>query len=429
MRIGILGGGLTGLTLATLLQKYHDVEVLEASSSPGGLCRSFETNGFRGDYGGHILFSKDKDALAFLLNILQKNVHEVRRENRILYKEIFVKYPFENDLASLPAEERYNCLYNFLYNSSDSDGPVNLKEWIYSTFGKGIAEKYLLPYNQKIWKTLPEKLSISWVERIPKPPKEDVIKSALGIPTEGYTHQLYFYYPISGGIEALISAMAKNITIINNFRVISIHHNSSGWTAQNERGESCQYDQIVSTIPIFELFDAVEQVDPYIHSLVRKLRYNSIIVVLVCLSTPRRYNFSAIYVPDTNTIFHRICYMDYFSNQNSPEGCSSILAEITTNNKDDVAEMSEDQIRNVVVDNLVRLGLIDRKDVIDVCMKKQEYGYVVNDLEYEERLRTIHSYLNQIGLPFCGRFAEFRYLNMDACVRSAFEVVRKNFQS
>jgi len=65
MKIGILGGGLSGLAVANLLPG-HDVEVLESHSRPGGLCRSFEHNGFVGDYGGHILFGKDAQALAFL---------------------------------------------------------------------------------------------------------------------------------------------------------------------------------------------------------------------------------------------------------------------------------------------------------------------------------------------------------------------------
>ena len=63
--------------------------------------------------------------------------------------------------------------------------------------------------------------------------------------------------------------------------------------------------------------------------------------------------------------------------------------------------------------------------VIDVCVKRQEYGYVVNDLGYEERLQKIHEYLRQLDLPFCGRFGEFRYLNMDDCVSSAFKVAQE----
>ena len=37
---------------------------------------------------------------------------------------------------------------------------------------------------------------------------EDVIKAAVGVETEGYTHQLYFHYPAHGGIESLPRAMA-----------------------------------------------------------------------------------------------------------------------------------------------------------------------------------------------------------------------------
>ena len=33
-----------------------------------------------------------------------------------------------------------------------------------------------------------------WLREYSKPPKEDVIKSASGIETEGYKHQLYFNY-------------------------------------------------------------------------------------------------------------------------------------------------------------------------------------------------------------------------------------------
>ena len=37
------------------------------------------------------------------------------------------------------------------------------------TFGRGITEKYLVPYNRKIWKTEPKQMGVEWVELIPKP--------------------------------------------------------------------------------------------------------------------------------------------------------------------------------------------------------------------------------------------------------------------
>jgi len=214
MKIGILGGGLTGLTLAYLLKdKGYCVEVLEKEEYCGGLMRSIQEEGFTFDIGGsHVIFSKDKNILNFMLSLLNGNYVRRRRNAKILYKGRFVKYPFENGLADLPKEDNFECIYHFIKNlikreKGELTSPTNLKEWCYYNFGKGIAEKYLIPYNEKIWKYPLEKISLEWVERISNPSIEDIIKSALGIPTEGYTHQLYFYYPKYGGIQSLIKSI------------------------------------------------------------------------------------------------------------------------------------------------------------------------------------------------------------------------------
>jgi len=53
MKTAILGGGLSGLTLARLLyEKGEDVVVLEAEPAIGGLCRSKSEQGFAFDCGG-----------------------------------------------------------------------------------------------------------------------------------------------------------------------------------------------------------------------------------------------------------------------------------------------------------------------------------------------------------------------------------------
>src|SRR5207248_7282632 len=113
--------------------------------------------------------------------------------------------------------------------------------------GRGITERYLLPYNRKIWKRDPTQMGIEWVERVPRPPLEDVVKSALGIETEGYTHQLYFFYPRAGGIESLPRAFASQVRKLRTgYRVEKVRKTAHGWAVNDER----EYRTLVTTMPI-----------------------------------------------------------------------------------------------------------------------------------------------------------------------------------
>ncbi|MBV8820571.1 MAG: FAD-dependent oxidoreductase, partial [Acidobacteriaceae bacterium] len=257
-KTGILGGGLAGLTVAAHLE--GDCEVLEADERPGGHCQSVQEDGFTYDAGGpHIMFSRNQRTLDFMVSLLGDNVYRGRRNNKIFYKGRYVKYPFENGLNELEPQDRFECLYHYLKN--DHPAPSNFKDWMYHTFGTGLTEKYLLPYNEKIWKVAADQMSLDWVEgRVPKPPIEDVIKSAVGVETEGYTHQLYFYYPLHGGIESLPCGMAKRVANITTaFHVRSIRRTSSGWVVSNGQQERV-FERLVSTMPIHEMAEIVEGV-------------------------------------------------------------------------------------------------------------------------------------------------------------------------
>ncbi len=62
--IGVIGGGVTGLTAAyRLLQRGHAVRVFEASDATGGLVRTFEVNGEAIECFYHHLFASDSAAL------------------------------------------------------------------------------------------------------------------------------------------------------------------------------------------------------------------------------------------------------------------------------------------------------------------------------------------------------------------------------
>ncbi|HNY89856.1 MAG TPA: NAD(P)-binding protein, partial [Methanoregulaceae archaeon] len=116
MKTAILGGGLSGLTLARFLhERGEEIVVLEAEPEVGGLCRSRREGGFCFDTGGsHIIFSRDEEVLGFMLSVLEGNRAVRKRNTRIFYKDRFVKYPFENGLSALPKEDLYFCLHEYI---------------------------------------------------------------------------------------------------------------------------------------------------------------------------------------------------------------------------------------------------------------------------------------------------------------------------
>lgn len=433
MKTIILGGGLTGITLARLLSKRgEETVVLEQERIPGGLCRSQEIQGFTFDTGGsHIIFSRDTEVLSFIHEVLGTNRAERARNTKILYKGKYVKYPFENALAELPPEDCYHCLHEYIKTLIASEkgefsDPKNFHDWIVQTFGRGIADAYLIPYNTKIWNYPPELMSAHWMEgRVPRPPVEDILKSAVGIPTEGYTHQAIFSYPVTGGIESLIHAMAEPVRdrIITGFTVTSITRHDEEFKVSNGR-DTYTGDRIISTIPLQNLLPCLEGVPENVRKAVADLRYNSVVSVGVGIKGEMP-PYSWAYIPDADATYaNRISFPSNFSDSVSPEGCSSVLAEITYNDGDKVSQMSDEQILDHILASLTKIGLFSPDQVQATCVTRNTFAYVVYDLAYLDNIAIIRDYFKDTSISLVGRFSQFEYLNMDGIIRSVFNFLK-----
>ena len=432
MKTAILGDGLSGLTLARLLREQgEEVVVLEAEPEYGGLCRSKTDQGFTFDTGGsHIIFSRDEEVLAFMRRMIAGNEQRNNRTTKIFFKQRFVKYPFENGLSDLPQEDRFFCINGFIktliaVGKGEIPAPVNFREWIYYTFGNGIAECYMIPYNEKIWKYPTEKMSLHWVDgRIPRPPVEDIIKSAIGIDTEGYTHQAVFSYPLDGGIKALVRAIARPIEpcINTGFRVISITKSKEMWRISNG-DKHIQADQCICTIPVQHLLPCLDDVPREVKNAADALKYNSLVCVNIGIkgSVP---GISWFYVPDPAVgRTNRISFPSGYSRHGAPDGCSAILAEITHQPDDDITDLTDDELINEVVEMLQCMQILHRDQIIYTSVERQPFAYVVYDLDYQKNIAIVKEYCQGIGIPLVGRFAQFEYLNMDGCIRSVMDFI------
>jgi protoporphyrinogen oxidase len=424
MNVGILGGGLVGLVIGSHCHR-HSCEVLEADSTVGGHCRSLVEGGYTFDLGGpHVLFSRNKEILSHMYRKLGDNVAQRRRRNCIWYMGNFVKYPFENGLYDLPPNDRYECLYHYLHN--DYPAPTNFKEWIFHTFGRGIAEKYMLPYNEKIWNTPAERMAFDWVDgRVPRPPVEDIIKSAVGVETEGYTHQLDFGYPKSGGIEAIPRAYAGGCqAITEGFRVQKVWKQGEKWFVSDGRTVK-SFEKLVSTIPIHDLIDALPEVPQQIRDDVASLKFNSLILVMIGARARARLPYTAIYVPDPAFSFHRLSFPTNFTDEGAPEDHMAIAVEITTNPGDGIHELDDGKVVSNVIAGLSAMNILDPVAVDFSRVYRTKHAYVVRTLDYSQKLKSGLEYLHQLGIVSVGRNAEFEYINMDEAVRRGLEAAKR----
>ena len=423
--LGILGGGVSGLSLGYLFPGYS--EILEKEDAVGGHCRSWEHDGFRYDEGGHILFSRNSEVVTRMLSVLGENVQRHYRSNKIWFKDRFVKYPFENGLGDLEKDDTFECLYHYLYN--DAPEPENFLEWILHAFGRGIAERYLIPYNEKLWKMRLDQISLDWIGgRVPRPPAEDVIKSALGIPTEGYTHQLFFYYPKRGGFEALPRALAEastgRLSVLTRFEVRKVWKEGARWVVSDGHRER-SYERLVCTMPVQSLLSALEDVPSSVVDAGRNLRFNPSIIVLVGLANCAVKDVVAVYFPQPELVFNRVCFYHTYGGDSVPPGKYSAVAEISTPGEAGLWNEGDPMIAQRTVGDMMKAGLIREEDVISTDVRRVRYSYVVYDHNYRKSVETIRSFVRGLGIELLGRFAEWEYINSDQCFERAMKLANR----
>ena len=193
------------------------------------------------------------------------------------------------------------------------------------------------------------------------------------------------------------------------------------WYEISNGTEEIVADRCISTIPVQHLVECLDDIPEDVRDAVLSLKYNSIVTIGIGLKGEVP-DFSWLYIPAREQgLFNRVSFPSNFSTRVTPEGCSSLLAEITYNDGDEVSRMNDEEIIAHTVDHLEKTGLLLKKDVIYTRCDRFRYAYVVYDLDYLENIATIKDYFRTTGIDLVGRFSEFEYLNMDGCIRHAID--------
>jgi len=422
LKIAVLGAGITGLTLARVLDADgHEVLVLEKGDRIGGLCQSSVIDGFTSDHsGGHIVFSKDRPTLDWMLDrIGRNNLVERRRESRILWHDRYVQYPFENGIGDLTPEAKFDCIKGYIEanrrRESGEPCPENFRDWILWKMGRGFADHFMIPYNEKIWSCDLREMASDWVAgRVPDAPLDDILKAAVGIRTEGYAHQAIFYYPKHGGFQALVDGTADPIqeSIRTNTPVVSVRRRGDGWRVNDE-----DFDFVINTIPLPELAKVFEDLPESVADDCRALAPISLINVLFGFEHDGELaDRSWIYLPfESQGPMNRVTFFSNYSPHNAPPGHASYMAEVTYRGRldpdqawlDDLARCMEEQ------------GLLRRSDIVTTHWFRSPYAYIDQNLEFGPRIERLRNWFDESGMLTIGRFGRYEYHNSDQCIMRA----------
>jgi protoporphyrinogen oxidase len=205
----VIGAGMSGLGFANWIRARDprcSVVVLEREAEPGGYCRTVEQAGFVWDYSGHFFHFKHPEIEAWLrARMPGQDVRTVVKKSAIRYRGRDIDFPFQKHIHQLPHDEFLECLVSLFFRPASSDPPASFGEMLYRRLGTGITDKFLRPYNEKLYATDLDSLDVDAMGRFfPHADIADIIASMRPRdPAQrgdgGYNAT--FTYPAGGAVE------------------------------------------------------------------------------------------------------------------------------------------------------------------------------------------------------------------------------------
>ena len=201
----VIGAGVSGLGFANWYREHHPsarVVVLEAEGEPGGYCRTIVRDGFVWDYSGHFFHFKHPEIEAWLrARMPGQDIRTVVKQSYIRYAGRDIDFPFQKNIHQLPHAEFLECLVDLFFRPTGDAPPQSFGEMLYRRLGKSITEKFLRPYNEKLYATNLDLLDPDAMGRFfPHADLADIVANMRpGRRAHGYNAT--FTYPTRGAVQ------------------------------------------------------------------------------------------------------------------------------------------------------------------------------------------------------------------------------------
>ena len=420
----ILGAGLAGLSAAYALQRAGEDhwQIYERESRVGGLARTIEIEGYRFDFGPHILFTIDREMEELIRDLLGENFHAQERRAYIYHRahDLYTPFPFQAHLYGLPVEIVKECLVGLTEavakQAAGEFAPTNYEAWMRGFFGEGIAEHLMIPYAKKIWTVEPSTMDFSWIgRRVPTPDVERIVRGALTDDVAQVGATSHFWYTREGGIEPLPAALGERVKNIHLDRTAERIELPEKQVVFSD-GEVVPFENLIYSLPLPFIPRFIPNTPPEVERACQGLRYQGIYCVNLGIDREHISDKHWIYFYEDQFPFHRLSLPANFSPDTVPAGKSSIATEVAFSEE---RPLDRDTAVEKTIDALIEAKLITRDDNISLVHTEQIHpAYVIYDLDHASNVTLIREWLAEYGIQTAGRFGEWQYFNMDHSMRS-----------
>lgn len=405
----ILGGGVSGLSFA-VQKKDDDYIVIEKSVVLGGLARSFYSNGFVWDVAGHFFHFHSKETKTYFEKMMKnERKQNVSKKAYVFYGKRYIDAPFQYHIDQLPIEEFVECLTD-LYHANNQATISSFEDFVKDKYGNGIAKKFLIPYNEKLYACKMNELEKDSMGCfLPKLSFDSLMKSLSGTMEKTYNDS--FLYPVDGCsrfIDALVSQLDSE----------KVHTNETVIKVDTDKRvvytniSSYKFDFLINTISL-NIFSELCGI-----SSKGFLDFNRVLVLNIGFDLPsidREVNW--VYFPG-DEIFYRVGFY------NNIAGTERLSIYVEISYKASGTINIESAFQKTLID-LRRVGIINNHKVVAYNSYLINPGYVHITRSSKDFVSSFTDEMKGKSVFMVGRYARWEYSAMDDSLEQAFDLAKK----
>jgi len=383
------------------------------------------------------------------------------RVSRIFFLRHFFDYPISvkwATFAGMGLWRTVKAVCGYLWAALFPKPETSLENFYINRFGRPLYEMFFEDYTEKVWGVHPSKIGADWgSQRVKGLSVLALLKDVL---TRPFRHRdidqkkvetsliEQFIYPKFGpgqlwetvadeirrlGGEIHTGCKVTGLHVMDG-RVEAVEVESADGT------QTCSCDCFFSTMPVKDLVTSLRDIEVpgEVSRVARELPYRDFITVGVLVRRLKISNTTKTptfddRVPDTWIYVQerdvKVGRLQIFNNW-SPymvadyEHTMFVGMEYFCDEGDALWSMDREAFIKMAVDELVKIQVADREDVLDATQVKIRKAYPAYFGTYYE-LPVVREFLDKIDNLYClGRNGQHRYNNMDHSMLTAMEAVR-----